>query len=70
MTAADWVFRHAGGCLIELPPLTLPPPPPGTSLVAWVATLWRDPTGVDGWARLDWVKAGSRLGAAPAPRRR
>lgn len=57
MTAADWVFRHAGGCLIEVPPLGLPSPPPGTVLRAWVATLWRDATRPGGWARLGWVVA-------------
>ena len=37
-SAADWVFRHAGGCLIEVPPLQLPSPPPDCYLTSWVAT--------------------------------
>ena len=27
VATAEWVFRHAGNCLIEVPPLELPPPP-------------------------------------------
>jgi hypothetical protein len=57
-TAAEWVFRHAGGCLIEVPPLELPTPRPShTALHSWVSTLWRDVAGHGGWARLDWVRA-------------
>jgi hypothetical protein len=55
--SGDWVFRHAGGCLIEFPPLELPAPPPRSGLYAWVATLWRDQTSLSGWSSLPWVKA-------------
>ena len=37
---SEFVFRHAGGCLIEIPDLDTPP---GTRR-CWVATLWHDPT--------------------------
>ena len=36
----EWVFRHAGNCLIEVPPLELPPPPDRATMTARVATLW------------------------------
>jgi hypothetical protein len=53
----DWVFRHAAGCVIEFPPLHLPPPPSGANLRAWVATWWRDPTRPSGWELQEWAKA-------------
>lgn len=53
MTATEWVFRHAGGCLIETPdpqpsfrPIGMPWP--------WVATVWADPLAPDGWGVLEW----------------
>jgi hypothetical protein len=57
MVNSDWVFRHAGNCVIEFPPLELPAPPPGSRMHAWVATLWRDPTSPTGWTALRWVAA-------------
>ncbi|WP_040492726.1 hypothetical protein [Ilumatobacter nonamiensis] len=53
MTATEWVFRHAGGCLIETPdpqpvrfPIGMPWP--------WVATVWPDRMAPDGWGVLEW----------------
>ena len=57
METVEWVFRHAGNCLIEVPPLELPTPPDRSSLVAWVATLWPDATSNNGWSALAWSKA-------------
>ena len=57
MENLEWVFRHAGNCLIEVPPLELPTPPDRSSLVAWVATLWPDATSNNGWSALAWSKA-------------
>ena len=55
--AADWVFRHAGGCLIEVPPLQLPPPSPRCYLTSWVATWWRDAASLSGWSSWCWEQA-------------
>ena len=69
MTAADWVFRHAGGCVIEVPPLALPTPPPGTVLRAWVATLWRDATrrtAGPAWTGRRLIEAGSCPAISPS----
>ena len=57
METVEWVFRHAGNCLIEVPPLELPPPPDRATMTAWVATLWPDATSHNGWTALPWVKA-------------
>ena len=38
--SSEFVFRHAGGCLIEIPDLDTSA---GTRR-CWVATLWHDPT--------------------------
>ncbi len=50
-TVGEWVFRHAGGCLIDWPDLPIPP-----SRIAWrwVATLWPDALRNDGYAALEW----------------
>lgn len=55
--AADWVFRHAGGCLIEVPPLQLPPPGPRCYLSAWAATWWQDAASLTGWSTWRWERA-------------
>jgi len=47
----EWVFRHAGGCLIDTPDL---PVPANRIACRWIATLWPDPLSADGWAALDW----------------
>jgi hypothetical protein len=61
----DWVFRHAGGCLIEFPPLELPAPPDRCELFAWAATVWRDVTSRTGWWTQPWAK-GERGWVLPA----
>jgi hypothetical protein len=64
VSANEFVFRHAGGCLIETPDLE-PRRPYDVENWVWVATLWRDPRCVDGWAALEW-RAGERGWAIPA----
>lgn len=54
MTAGEYVFRHAGGCLIDFPEIKAPPHPVGQPW-RWIATLWRDSLRPDGWASLDWL---------------
>lgn len=56
MNTPEWVFRHAGGCLIDTPDLTVPNTPPGPPW-RWIATLWPDPYRADGWAVLEWTPA-------------
>lgn len=47
----EWVLRHAGGCLIDIPDL----PIPATRIAwRWIATLWPDALCDDGFAALDW----------------
>jgi len=60
----DFVFRHAGGCLLETPDLHLPCPADVESW-SWVATLWRDRHSSDGWAALEW-RPGERGWIIPA----
>ena len=57
--AVQWVFRHAGGAVIDTPDLPAPANLGRSDLYRWTATLWPDPLRVDGWAALEW---------APAPR--
>jgi hypothetical protein len=52
MSAGEWVFRHAGGCLIDTPDL---PVHRSGVMWRWVATLWADPYVASGWARLLWA---------------
>jgi len=61
--AADWVFRHAGGCLIEVPPLQLPPLLDRCYSTSWVATWWRDASSPTGWRwwRRDQAERGWEL---------
>ena len=76
MTAAEFVFRHAGGCLIDTPDLE-PARPGDTEHWAWVATVWQDRHRPDGWNALvprpdrmdaaDWRALAVR--AAPSERR-
>jgi hypothetical protein len=54
MNCSEWVFRHAGGCLIDTPDLHEPTSPRGTPW-RWIATLWRDKYHADGWAVLEWT---------------
>ena len=49
---AEWVFRHAGGCLLDTPDLPMPRFGVGWR---WVATVWRDPLAADGWDSLVWA---------------
>ena len=49
----EFVFRHAGGCLIESPDL-LVPGCTSERRSRWVATLWADPNEMDGWGALLW----------------
>ena len=58
MIAGEYVFRHAGGCLIDFPEIAAPPHPVGQPW-RWIATLWRDGLRPDGWASLEWL-AGER----------
>ena len=51
MNTTEWVFRHAGGCLIETPDL---PAPHGFQRRAWIATHWREP-GTGHWQTLAWT---------------
>ncbi len=57
MDASEFVFRHAGGCLIESPDL---PAPPRTSAQRWrwAATVWNDEQATDGWDALEWMPGG------------
>lgn len=55
--AVDWVFRHAGACLIEVPPLQLPPLLERCYLTSWVATWWRDAASPTGWSLWRWDRA-------------
>lgn len=54
MDASEFVFRHAGGCLIESPDL---PAPPRTAVQRWrwAATVWIDKQATDGWGALEWM---------------
>jgi hypothetical protein len=53
MTVGEFVFRHAGGCLIESPDL---PTPPSSAVQSWrwIATVWIDGHAADGWGALEW----------------
>lgn len=51
MNTTEWVFRHAGGCLIETPDL---PTVNGALRRAWIATHWREP-GTGHWQTLAWT---------------
>lgn len=53
MTAGEFVFRHAGGYLLETPDLE-PAHSGDVENWTWVATLWRDRQSHDGWAALEW----------------
>lgn len=57
MTPGEWVGRHAGGCLIDLPHLEPPLPVPPGRPWRWIATLWPDPYSDDGWAAHEWHPA-------------
>lgn len=53
VAVTDFVFRHAGGCLLETPDLE-PARPADVESWIWVATVWRDRCTADGWAALEW----------------
>ena len=48
---SEWVFRYAGGCLIDTPDLATPDAPDAWR---WAATVWPDPLAPDQWAALEW----------------
>ena len=54
MDASEFVFRHAGGCLIESPDLPAPPHAADRSW-RWAATVWADQHASDGWGVLEWL---------------
>ena len=54
MDACDYVFRHAGGLLIEWPDLDIPP---GATGYRWIATLWPENLASCGWALDEWPRA-------------
>lgn len=56
MNDTEWVFRHAGGCLIETPDLEVPHPTPDGAPWPWVATVWTDRSATDGWGVLEWER--------------
>lgn len=64
MTSTEFVFRHAGGCLLETPDLR-PREPADVENWQWVVTLWRDRRCADGWAVLEW-RPGERGWELPA----
>jgi hypothetical protein len=56
MDATEFVLLHAGGCLIETPPMAQPKDR-SQSVWRWAATLWRDTDEADGWRALVWDRA-------------
>jgi hypothetical protein len=51
---AEWVFRHAGGCIIDQPDL---PTPTAGFAWRWIATFWPDPLTRTGWGAVTWDPA-------------
>ena len=64
MSIGEFVYRHAGGCLIETPDFE-PRRPSDVENWTWTATLWRDHRQPDGWAVLEW-QPGERGWLLPA----
>lgn len=64
MSAAEFVFRHAGGCLLESPDLD-PRHVTDVENWAWVATIWTDQRRPTGWGVLEWTQV-TRGWAIPA----
>ncbi|MAT06826.1 MAG: hypothetical protein CL424_17470 [Acidimicrobiaceae bacterium] len=64
MSATEFVFRHAGGYLLETPDLE-PRQASDVENWAWVVTLWRDAHSTDGWGALEW-QTGERGWLIPA----
>jgi hypothetical protein len=64
VNVGEWVFRHAGGCIIDTPDLTTTEPCFETPY-RWVATMWPDPRRPDGWGVLEW-QVGERGWVIPA----
>jgi hypothetical protein len=56
MNTTEWVFRHAGGCLIETPDLDLDGIRPFGAPWLWAATVWPDMSSPDGWGVLEWER--------------
>jgi hypothetical protein len=52
----EWVFRHAGGCIIDAPDMTTIEACFETPY-RWVATMWPDTRRPDGWGVLEWQVA-------------
>lgn len=57
MIASEWVFRHAGGCLIESPELAPAKARGVGGAWCWVATVWPDDSASDGWGASEWERA-------------
>ncbi|MEK7423968.1 MAG: hypothetical protein AAB131_09035 [Actinomycetota bacterium] len=64
MTATEYVFRHAGGCLIDFPDLDIHRTVHGAPW-RWIATVWPDTLRPGGWAALEWLP-GERGWEVPA----
>jgi hypothetical protein len=64
VSVGEWVFRHAGGCIIDTPDLTTTEPCFETRY-RWVATMWPDTRRPDGWGVLEW-QVGERGWVIPA----
>ena len=55
MAPDEWVFRQAGGCIIDTPDL---PVRHGRGIPhRWMVTLWLDPHEPDGWGTVEWQRA-------------
>lgn len=64
MNASEFVFRHAGRCLLESPDLATPRVGDIQNW-QWVATLWSDRGAADGWSALVW-RTGERGWSIPS----
>ena len=60
----EYVFRHAGGCVIDFPDITVEHPPPWQPY-RWIATVWPDQYRHDGWGVFEW-RQGERGWVLPA----
>ena len=64
MNAGEFVFRYAGGCVLETPDLD-PRQVADVENWAWIATIWTDPRQLGGWGVLEWTP-GQRGWIVPA----
>ncbi len=55
MSTNEYVFRHAGGCVIDFPDITVDNPPAWQPW-RWIATVWPDQYRPDGWAAFEWAQ--------------